>query len=238
MKVNGRTIEPGADLRGVDLCDADLSGTNLREVDLSGADLSGADLRGADLRGAHLRSTDLSNADLRRANLHYASFYVANLHGANLCCANLYRADLSDADLSGADLSGANLHQADLRRADLRGADLSNSGFYALGVPEKGEYTAFKKAGAYVVELLIPADAARSTATSRKARASKAQVIAIWDLDGGPTKKRVVSSDFDVTFIYKVGKVVTPTRPFNPDRWSECAAGIHHFMTFAEAATY
>ena len=94
------------------------------------------------------------------------------------------RANLCDADLSGADLRCANLRNADLRNADLCRADLCGASidqmmwniytvFYPLQCPESGSYIGYKKASGLVVELEIPADARRSSATSRKCRASK-----------------------------------------------------------------
>lgn len=90
-------------------------------------------------------------------------------------------ADLSWANLSGADLSGAKC------------IDLAKNLFYPLSCPEKGEYTGFKKADGKIVEIMIPADAKRSSATERKCRASKAVVISITTLDGDPAGNEVCS---------------------------------------------
>lgn len=89
----------------------------------------------------------------------------ANLKGANLCDANLCDADLCGADLRGADLRGANL----------RGVRYNEqTAYYAMQCPEKGAYIGYKKAEGKIVELEIQADAKRSSATTRKCRASKA----------------------------------------------------------------
>ena len=161
----------------------------------------------------------------------------ANLRGANLRGADLSGADLREADLSEADLSGADLSGADLRGANLRGA-LTNetTTFYALQCPERGAYIGYKKAHGLIVELEIPSDALRSSATSRKCRASKANVISITDKDGNPAGSQV-ASDRDNSFLYVVGKTVT-VDDFDTDRWNECAPGIHHFITRGEAVTY
>ena len=184
---------------------------------------------------------------------------ILHLHNMWLCGndggvrADLSRADLSGADLSRADLSRADLSGADLSRADLRGADLSganlrgakniksvkydeNTSFFALQCPEKGEYVAYKKAHGLIIELKIPADALRSSATSRKCRASKATVISITDAAGNPAGTKV-PSDYDSNFVYEIGKTVE-VASFNTDRWSECSAGIHHFITRQEAVNY
>ena len=172
----------------------------------------------------------------------------ANLSGADLSWANLRGADLSWANLSGADLSGANLSGADLSWANLRGADLSGAentdsviwnlytSFYPLQCPENGSYTAYKKANGLIVELEIPADALRSSATSRKCRASKATVVSITDIEGNPAGDSV-ASDYNPDFMYRVGEMVSVDN-FDTNRWNECAPGIHHFITRGEAVRY
>ena len=169
---------------------------------------------------------------------------MADLRWADLRWADLSGADLSGADLSGANLSGANLSGADLRWADLSGANLSGvrhiesarNLFYPLTCPEKGEYTAFKKAGGKIVELRIPADAKRLSATGRKCRASKAVVVSITELDGTPAGDEVCS-DYDRSFVYRIGETVE-VQNFDENRWNECAPGIHHYITREEAVRH
>ena len=162
---------------------------------------------------------------------------------ANLIRANLSGADLRGANLSDADLSGANLIRANLSGADLRGADLSGvhydeyTAFFAMACPEKGAFTGFKKAGGYIVELLIPEDAKRSSATNRKCRCSKAKVVSITKMDGEAADINCVSSDRDVDFVYRVGETVE-VPDFDENRWNECSTGIHFFITRDEAVRY
>ncbi len=216
------------DFYGADLRSANLSGANLRSADLRSANLSGADLSGANLSGANLRS-----ADLRSANLS-----GADLSGADLRSANLRSANLSGADLSGADLSGA-----DLRSANLSGADLLNvrydecTGFFALVCPEEGSFIGYKKANGHIVKLRITEDALRSSATSRKCRCSKAEVLSITTLDGEDDGLTSIPSNYDSNFIYRVGTTVE-VEDFETDRWDECAAGIYFFITRQEAVQY
>ena len=168
----------------------------------------------------------------------------AYLSGAYLNGAHLSGADLTGADLSRADLRGAGLSRADLSGADLRGADLSGAYlcgaknlFLPIACPDTGEFTAWKKcAGSTIVKLLIPADAKRSSATSRKCRASKAVVIAVYDKDGNEIDSAV--SNFSNTFVYHKGKTVEPANGFDDNRWNECAPGIHFFITREEAENY
>ena len=184
---------------------------------LNGKGGSRANLRDADLRDADLRDADLRDADLRGANLRCA----------NLRCANLSNADLSDSDLCNADLCEASIDQMMWNIYTV---------FYPLQCPESGSYIGYKKASGLVVELEIPADARRSSATSRKCRASKAKVLSITDINGNPAGGQV-KSNYDPNFVYAIGETVEVT-DFDDNRWNECSTGIHHFITRAEAVIY
>ena len=242
----------GADLRDADLREANLEGANLEDANLEGANLEGANLENAvlvnaNLKGALLANTNLRGANLREANLRGDDLVNANLEGAVLVNANLEGA-LLRANLRGANLRGANLREANLREANLRGADLvianlegvkTNEGtaFFALQCPEKGCFTAYKICGKYIIELEIPADAKRSSATTRKCRAEAAKVISITNLDGSDSGLSSVASNHDKTFIYRVGETVKVNN-FDENRWAECSSGIHFFITRNEAVQY
>ena len=213
---------------------ADLHNADLRGANLYGADLHNADLRGADLRGADLHDADLCDADLRKANLCDADLCDADLCGANLCSANLCDADLCGAYLFDADLCGANLCSA--KNVDEVKWSMYTT-FYPLQCPETGSFIGYKKASGYIIELEICADAKRSSATSRKCRCSKAKVLAITNLDGSESGLSKIESDYDKDFIYRVGETVE-VPDFDDNRWNECAAGIHFFITRDEAVKY
>ena len=240
----------GANLPGADLSKADLSKANLSKANLFEANLSGANLVGGNLSRTHLPGADLSKANLFGANLSKANLSKANLSGADLSGANLTEANLSGAHLSWANLFGANLSKANLSGANLSGADLSkalnidtlswdsNTAFYPLQCPETGTYTAYKKANNLIVELEIPYDALRSSATSRKCRASKARVISITDLAGHPAGDRVLSDyAYSPKIEYIVGQTIEIPN-FDTNRWRECAPGIHHYITREEAVKH
>ena len=227
----------GADLSGADLKGADLRGACLWSASLWNANLEGANLSGADLRDANLESDDLSGADLRDANLNDADLTYTDLKSANL-----WGADLWSADFSGADLRGADLRYAILEGANLSGADLCDAKInFSIACPEKGSFIAFKKAGInynnYIVELLIPEDARRCSATSRKCRCDKAKVLSITKIDGTSDGVDTVYSIYDETFAYKIGELVE-VKDFDDNRWNECSTGIHFFLTRQEAVEY
>ncbi len=163
---------------------------------------SKADLRCADLRGANLSDADLRGANLRGANLR-------------------------EANLSGADLSDANLRCANLRGANLRGAINIPKLPWTIICPD-GDLIVWKKVSNGIAKLLIPKEAKRVNATSRKCRAEFAIVLDC------PAK---ATSLHDPSFKYKIGEKIIPHN-FDENRWNECSGGIHFFLTKEEAEEY
>ena len=221
-----------ANLSYVDLRNADLSNTNLRAANLIGVDLSdgnlyNADLSCTDLRNADLTEVDLTDVDLRNADLKYANLRCANLKFTNLRCT-----DLTSANLEGVDLWNANL--IDSKLVGIK-TNMNTIG-YNLACPEKGSFIGYKKAGKCIIELLILADAKRSSATTVKCRCSKAKVLNIEDIKTGE-KVMKVSSNYNSNFIYRIGEIVS-VDDFDDDRWNECSTGIHFFMNRDNAINY
>lgn len=144
------------------------------------------------------------------------------------------RADLSEANLSGANLSRANLSGAK-NVNEVNWNELTV--FFSIACPEEGSFIGWKRANKAIVKLQITDDAKRSSATSRKCRCSKAMVLGIENLDGTPYPDIQVSSQYDRSFIYRVGETVE-VPDFDEDRWNECSTGIHFFITRQEAVNY
>ena len=242
--INGEPDGKKADLRLADLSRADLS-----RADLHGADLTGANLRAANLRWADLSEACLCYAELSGANLYMTNLIKADLNGVDLRFANIYGTDLNYACLSFADLSRTSLHRANLIGADLRCANLHDANLYMtnlidaknidfpISCPEKGSFIGFKKANGLIIELEIPGDALRSSATTRKCRCSKAKVISITNLDGSPSGVTSIPSSWDGNFIYSIGDIIE-VKDFDTNRRNECAPGIHFFITRQEAVNY
>ena len=244
-----------ADCEGWKTMKADFSHCDLSGAYLGGANLRGADLGGADLNGANLGGADLNDADLRNANLRYSNLSGAYLRDVNLIGANLGGADLRYSNLSDTNLRDANLRNADLRYVDLRGANLSDATLGGANLsdaylrdaeevpyipmvwPEEGDFIGWKRAGDKIVKLHIPQDALRSSATTRKCRCNKAEVVEIYNTDGTIADERIVSSNYDSSFTYEVGKTVE-VQDFDTNRWNECTRGIHFFINRREAINY
>ena len=218
----------------------DCKGWKTMMADFSSCDLSGADLSYANLSYANLSYADLSYANLSYANLSYADLSYANLSYANLCDANLSGTTLSYANLSYANLRYANLRGAYLRDADLRDAylrDAEEVPYIPMVCPEEGDFIGWKRASDKIVKLHIPQDALRSSATTRKCRCNKAEVIEIYNIDGTIADERIVNSNYNSSFTYEVGKTVE-VQYFDTNRWEECTKGIHFFINRQEAIDY
>ena len=159
---------------------------------------------------------------------------------AYLTEADLRRADLREADLRGADLRRADLGEACLEEACLTGADLGGAGnvpFIPYSCPDFGMFIGYKKASGYIVELEIPEDAKRVSATSRKCRCDKAKVLRILHYDRTVAAVTEVASSRDCRIVYKVGELVSVAY-VDEDRWNECSTGIRSFINFQAAVSY
>lgn len=173
--------------------------------------------------------------DLSYTDCSWLSMSGAVMVGANMCNADMRGADMCYANMRYADMRNANMHNAVMRGADMR--DAKNVPFIPLACPEKGSFTGFKKCRGLIVELEIPADAKRSSATSFKCRCDKARVLSITNLDGSDSGVNEVISDYDKKFVYRIGETVTVDN-FDEDRWNECAPGIHFFVNRQNAVEY
>ena len=135
----------------------------------------------------------------------------------------------------------ANLQEANLQGTDLRGADLQGAFLWGSSVefpvcPQEGAFIGWKKCkNDKLVKLLIPEDAKRSSATTRKCRCSKAKVLKIIDAKGNEIKS--AESTYCKDFFYHVGETVE-VPDFDTNRWNECSTGIHFFITREEAERY
>lgn len=120
------------------------------------------------------------------------------------------------------------------------GTDGKNS-FLELQCPEEGSFIGYKKIvdknGKYICKLLIPEDAKRSSATSRKCRCSKAKVLEITNIKTGEKVGKVSHINPYTVIIYQTGEIVYPDK-WDDNRFNECSHGIHFFITKKEALDY
>lgn len=146
-----------------------------------------------------------------------------NLENLGLHCCDFYGAEIADV-------------------VGIEDIEVVDSKWLLPVCPTDGSFVAWKKAhvtnaraweGVAVIKLLVPEDALRSSGTTRKCRVSKATVLGIYNLE---TKEAIdkAYSLHDPDFVYTVGAVVEP-HYYNPDRWKDCAGGIHCYISEKEA---
>lgn len=148
---------------------------------------------------------------------------------------NTIKDTVEEAVRQGANLNGANLNGANLDGASLNGA--TNIPYISLNCPSDGAFIGWKKVAGLLVQLEIPADAKRSSATTMKCRCDKAKVIAITSLDGKKEHTSVENKEYNPHITYRVGEMVYPDS-FDDNRWNECSHGIHFFINKQDAINY
>lgn len=201
------------DLRGMNLSDIRFELCLFSDVTLDGADMSGSSIRNAGLDGCSLKGVNFKNADM-----YGACMRGCNMEGCNICGANLYSAVLEHANLNGI------ISDEDTK-------------WFRMHCPETGPILGYKKCvNDRLVQLLIPADARRTSATLPSCRCDKAKVLTIKSFDSREEFDEAWSL-VDENFVYRKGQWVE-VKDFNEDRWMDSTTGIHFWMTREEAIAY
>lgn len=205
----------------------------LSDCDLSGWDLSNIDFSLTAFQGVILNHVNFSNSSLENARLDGCPLRQVTFINANLRCTSLRRCDLTGSNLSGVDLYGAVLEQANL--AGIKTDE--HTKWFRLHCPATGPFVAFKKCfNDRIVQLLVPADAKRTSATRPSCRCNKAKVLKITNFAQTEEYDEAWSL-VDEHFVYRRGQWVTVDN-FNNERWYDSTTGIHFWMTREEAMAY
>lgn len=210
----------------------------LQNKEFSDMDLSGWDLSNIDFSLSSFHRVIFDGADMTKCNVSHVLFENCSLRGASLRFAKLECALLRYADMRECNIEGANLHCAVLEYAKLDGI-ISNeeTKWFRLHCPEKGAFLGYKKCfNGRLVQLLIPADAKRTSATMNSCRCNKAKVLTIKSFDYKENYTEAWSL-VDENFVYRVGEWVE-VKDFNEDRWMDSTTGIHFWLTREEAMNY
>ena len=180
------------------------------------------------LDGANLTASSIINAGLDGCSLKNVIFENADMKGA---C-------LRGCDMTGCNIKGANLFSAVLEHARLDGIiSDDNTQWFRMHCPETGPILGYKKCvNDRLVQLLIPADAKRTSATLPSCRCNKAKVLTIKSFDSTEEYDEAWSL-VDENFVYRKGQWVE-VKDFNEDRWMDSTTGIHFWMTREEAIGY
>lgn len=211
---------------------------DFREALIENEDLTGVKLPKSDFTCASFVNVCLDQSDLSKCRLHNTLFKNCSLKGARLDDSDLEGAMLRGANMQGCSICGANLYASVLERANLTGiCSDERTKFFRLRCPEEGAFIGYKKCcDNRIVELLIPADAKRSSATGRTCRCNKAKVMVIKSFDCSEYYEEAWST-VDENFVYRTGEWVQ-VPDFNEDRWFDSTTGIHFWMKREEAIAY
>lgn len=230
-----------------------LENYNLSFLEIKNRDLSDALFHKCDMRSMKIQNCDLSFTVFSNNNMNNITFSICNFNTTKF-----YSIDLSEGLFTNCTLTNVQLVNTNLAKAKIKDCKLDNiatnpfTSFYNLQCPEEGSFIGFKKAYInitpnnktyfpslpVIVKLQITEDSLRSSATSRKCRCSKAKVLSISYLDGTECPEDTIAlSQHDNNFVYKIGEILE-IKDFEKDRWKECAAGIHFFITREEAVNY
>lgn len=209
-----------------------------RELEIWDMNLSGEDLSNLDFTLSSFQNTVLNGADFEDSTVENALFDGCPLRGANFKNAKMVTASFRYCDMRECNIEGANLYGAVLEYAKLDGiVSDEDTQWFRLHCPESGAFLAYKKCvNDRMVQLLVPADAKRTSATLPSCRCNKAKVLTIKSFDFQENFDEAWSL-VDENFIYKKGEWVE-VKDFNEDRWQDSTTGIHFWLTRAEAEAY
>lgn len=209
-----------------------------KDYEFEPMDLSNMDLSNIDFVLSSLQHVTLRNVNLENASLENSLFDGTDLHGANLKNANMRMGAFRNCDLGECNICGADLYAAVLESANLNGIiSDEDTKWFRMRCPEEGAFLGYKKCvNDRIVQLLIPADARRTSATMRCCRCDKAKVLTIKSFDYKEQFDEAWSL-VDENFVYRVGEWAVAEN-FNPDRWYDSTGGIHFWMNREEAIGY
>ena len=198
-----------------------------------------------------LRDLEFDDMDLSDRDLHNIDFEVCMFCNVKLDGADLSESSVKNAQLDGCSLRSVNFQNAEMWGACMRGCDAAvlenailtdvkadeNTKWYRLRCPETGAFVAYKKC-VYdrIVQLLVPADAKRTSSTYPACRCNKAKVLTIKSFDETEEFDEAWSL-VDENFVYRKGQWVE-VKDFNEDRWFDSTTGIHFWMNREEAMKY
>ena len=210
----------------------------IREAEFEPMDLSGWDLSNMDIILSSLQYVKLDHANFENSSVENSLFDGTSLHGANFKNACLRTAAFRGCDLGECNICGADMYCSVLENTNQEGIIFDDSTkWFKLYCPEEGAFLGYKKCfNDRLVQLLIPADARRTSATMRCCRCDKAKVLTIKSFDYKESFREAWSL-VDENFAYRVGEWVVAEN-FNPDRWFDSTGGIHFWLTRDEAKAY
>ncbi len=211
---------------------------DLSDLEFNSMDFRGKDLHNIDFRVCMFVDVRFDGADLSGSSIENARLDGCSLRGVNFRNAYMKGACMRGCDMTGSDIRGANLFSAVLEKAVL--TDIisdETTKWFRMHCPETGPILGYKKCvNDRLVQLLIPADAKRTSSTMPSCRCNKAKVLTIKSFDDTKEFEEAWSL-VDENFVYRKGQWVE-VKDFNEDRWFDSTTGIHFWLTKADAVGY
>lgn len=174
-----------------------------------------------DLMYAHFDRCTFENVKFIKCNCRSVDYYNAQfLHTIFLKC-----------DMDNADFMSSNINDAMI------------SPSMKMKCPETGSFTGYKICKSItdrrvLVELEIPADAKRSSGTSKKCRCDKAKVVDLIVISTGDRIDMAQNSFYPMRQLKYVRNEYVYADSFDENRWNHCTHGIHFFMDKDYALMY
>lgn len=189
------------------------------------------------LTRAYLSAWTFDECDFIGADFSLATFESCMFANCNIERTKFHGSSMLDTSFISCDMSTSRLDGMMHHNITLRGSKVPDWFDITTRITPTGDLIGWKKCrSGTIVKLLIPEDAKRSNALGRKCRAECAKVLEIWGTCGVPIEH--TRSQYDPTFIYRVGETVRHNGQWCEDRWTECAPGIHFFITREEAEAW
>ena len=227
----------------IDLRGAQLQHSVLHNVRGRGVKLIGANLSHIYMRGCWFRQTDMTGARLSHAHLYTVVLDNVILNKVRMDGTRFNNCRIVAHDMDGVRTS----HETVFRDTSVRTTPLDANTYSELAcatrlVPSSGDVIGWKRCQStipddycFIVKLRIPSDARRSNGFQRQCRAEYADVLEITPYGRvAPESGARACSLYDPTLIYEVGKRVTASG-WDTNRFNDCTAGIHFYLTQAEA---
>lgn len=207
-------------------------------LEFDNIDFSGCDLSNMVFDLCMFIDCKFENVNFEGSSINDAQLDDCPLKGSNFENASLCRTTMRRCDMTGCNIKGTDFHSAVLEYAILDGViQDENTKWFRLYCPETGPFLAYKKCvNDRLVQLLVPADAKRTSATNSACRVSKAKVLTIKSFDYTQEFHEAWSLAAE-NFVYPKGEWLE-IPDFNEDRWFESTTGIHVWMTREEAMAY
>lgn len=192
-------------------------------------------LANADLRVSVFKNCIFIDCDFSYSNMSGIRFYNCQFVNCRFVRSDLFVAKINKSKFINCNFRTANFCKAEISDTKFENCEYNHmTAFFKNHCPEEGEFIGYKTVKDFIIKLIIPEEAKRSSATSGKCRCSFAKVLEIKNIENGENVNSVTNTKFNKETEYIINKYVYPDS-FDENRFNECSNGIHFFMSEYEA---